>query len=270
MSSPPTTRREPLGSGAELTGATTIDDFLGGRISLVQPLHGHRAGSDAVLLQAAVPALAGERVLDAGAGVGTAGFCLLARVPELDLTAVEIDAELCALAASNSLKNGFADQFKVIEADVTAPQKSLRAKGLLREGYDQLIANPPFHQQGTVRAAPHPGRAAAHVMGEGTHESWLRFLAAFAAPKARLTLIHRPEYLAMLLRQLEGRFGEIAIFPLFPKKGEPAVRIILQGRKGSKAAPRLLQGLILHEPDGRYTEQADAVLRRGDALVVGS
>jgi tRNA1(Val) A37 N6-methylase TrmN6 len=270
MSSPPTTRREPPGSGAELAGATTIDDFLGGRISLVQPLHGHRAGSDAVLLQAAVPALTGERVLDAGAGVGTAGLCLLARVPELDVTAVEIDAELCALAASNALRNGFADQFMVIEADVTAPQKNLRAKGLLREGYDQLIANPPFHEQGTVRPAPHPGRAAAHVMGKGTHESWLRFLAAFAAPKARLTLIHRPEYLGMLLRQLEGRFGEIAIYPLFPKQGEPAVRIILQGRKGSKAAPSLLQGLILHEPDGRYTAQAEAVLRGGEALVVGT
>ena len=30
--------------------ATTLDDFLGGRIKVAQPKQGHRAGSDAVLV----------------------------------------------------------------------------------------------------------------------------------------------------------------------------------------------------------------------------
>ena len=75
--------------------ATTTDDFLGGRIGVLQPKHGHRAGSDAVFLAAAVPARAGDHVLDVGAGVGVAGLCLLARVPSIKVTAVEIDARLC-------------------------------------------------------------------------------------------------------------------------------------------------------------------------------
>jgi tRNA1(Val) A37 N6-methylase TrmN6 len=61
--------------------ATTTDDFLGGRIAVIQPKAGHRAGSDAVFLAAAVPAREGMHVLDVGAGVGVAGLCLLARVP---------------------------------------------------------------------------------------------------------------------------------------------------------------------------------------------
>jgi tRNA1(Val) A37 N6-methylase TrmN6 len=260
MSSPPIIRTDP---------PTTVDEFLGGRLSVLQPQAGHRAGSDAVWLAAAVPAQPGERVLDAGAGVGVAGLCLLARVPHLNVTAVEVDASLCALAAANAARNGLDASFSVVEADVTAPAKALIAKGLTREGYDHVIANPPFHVAGTVRPAPDPGRAVAHVMGDGALEGWVRFLAAFAAPKGRLTLIHRPDSLTMLLKLLERRFGDIAVFPLFPRAGQPATRIIVQGTKGSRAGLSVLPGLVLHEADGRHTDAAEAVLRGGAALTPG-
>jgi tRNA1(Val) A37 N6-methylase TrmN6 len=246
---------------------TTLDEFLGGRILVAQPVAGHRAGSDAIWLQAAVPAGEGDRVLDVGAGVGVAGLCLAARFAHLNVTAVEIDAGLCALAAANAARNGLAARFAVINADVTAPAQELLAKGLPREGYDQVMANPPYHRQGTVRNAPDAGRAAAHVMADGALEGWVRFLAAFAAPKGRLTLIHRPEAMTALLALLEQRFGDIAVFPLFPRQGVAATRIILHGRKGSRAGPRLLPGLVLHEADGRYTAKAEAVLRGGEGLV---
>ncbi len=129
-----------------------------------------------------------------------------------------------------------------------------------------MIANPPFHAAGTVRPAPDEARAFAHVMGDGGLDDWIRFLAAFAAPKGRLTLIHRPDSLGLLLKLCERRFGDIVIFPLFPRAGRPATRIILQGRKGSRGAVSLLPGLVLHEADGRYTEGAEAVLRGGEAL----
>ena len=249
--------------------ATTLDDFLGGRISVAQPKAGHRAGSDAVWLQAAVPAQAGDQVLDAGAGVGVAGLCLLARVPQIHVTAVDIDEGAVALAETNAQLNALSAQFCAIAMDLTAPAETLIAKGLVREGYDQMIANPPFHAEGTVRPAPHAGRAAAHIMEAGALESWIRFLATFAAPKGRLTLIHTPQALAELLPLLDRRFGAVTLFPLFPKEGEPALRVILQARKGSRAGLKLLRGLVMHEADGRYTAKAEAVLRHGAALELG-
>ena len=173
-------------------------------------------------------------------------FVVLARVPSVELTAVEIDAGLCALAAKNAERNGFGDKVSVVNADVTAPGKSRRAAGLLSESYDQVIANPPFHAEGKVRAAPDRGRAAAHVMDREGLAAWVRFFAAMAAPKALLTLIHRPDCLGELLPLLAGRFGDIAVFPLFPKRGEPATRIIVQAEKGSRAGLSLLPGLVLH------------------------
>lgn len=265
MSSP--TTKKPSVRPAPAS-ATSTDDFLGGRISVVQPRGGHRAGSDAVFLAAAAPAQPGEHVLDIGAGVGVAGLCLLARVPGIAVTAVEIDPGLGALVAQNAGRNGFAAQCDIVTADVTSPGKTLRAAGLKRESYHQLIANPPFHAEGSVRAAPDAARATAHVMGKGGFDAWLRFFAAMAAPNGVLTLIHRPDCLGELLALLEGRFGDIAIFPLFPKVGEPATRIIVQARKGSRAGLSLLSGLVLHEEDGRYSEAAEAVLRDGAALVL--
>jgi len=248
----------------------TADNFLGGRIKIVQPKSGHRAGGDAVFLAAAVRADAGDRVLDVGAGVGVAGLCLLARVPQVEVTAVDIDEHLCALARDNAKNNGFAGRFSAVAADVAAPGKVLQEAGLLREGYDQLIANPPFYAEGAVRAAPDGGKASAHVMAPGELERWVRFFATMTAPKGTLTVIHRADCLGELLPLLQDRFGDVAIFPLFPKAGEPATRVLVKGRKGSRAGSRLLPGLTLHGPDGAYTAQAEAVLRGGEALRLGT
>ena len=261
MSSPTTANPRPARAPA-----TTTDEFLGGRIGVVQPARGHRAGSDAVFLAASVPAREGQSVLDIGAGAGVAGLCLLARIGGLKVTAVEIDPRLVGLAVENAAKNGFAQNFQAVEADVTSAGKAFREAGISREAYHHLIANPPFYPESKVRAAPDSNRAAAHVMREGGLAAWVRFFAAMAAPNGLLTLIHRPDCLGELLELLDGRFGDIAIFPLFPKDGEAAKRMIVQAKKGSRAGISLLPGLVLHEADGRYTPEAEAVLRGGAAL----
>ena len=59
-----------------------------------------------MLLAAATDAAAGERVVEFGAGVGAAGLALAQRVAGIDLTLVEIDAALAALARENAALNG--------------------------------------------------------------------------------------------------------------------------------------------------------------------
>src|SRR5438105_12922743 len=93
--------------------ALTEDAFLGGGLRLLQLKSGHRAGHDAMLLAAATPARAGERVVEFGAGVGATGFALARRVGAIDLALVEIDAALAGLARDNAALNQ-------IDADVIA------------------------------------------------------------------------------------------------------------------------------------------------------
>ena len=104
----------------------TRDAFLDGRVQAWQPRAGYRAATDPVLLAAAVPARAGQSVLELGCGVGVASLCLAARVPGLEMTGVEVQAEYAALARRNAAENGAALQ--VVEADLEALPTDLRAR----------------------------------------------------------------------------------------------------------------------------------------------
>src|ERR1700683_3343567 len=85
---------------------TSEDAVLGGRLTLRQPLRGHRVGHDAILLAAATAARAGEHAVDLGAGVGAAGLALARRVAGLTVTLVEIDPALAQFGGDNAQRNG--------------------------------------------------------------------------------------------------------------------------------------------------------------------
>jgi len=42
--------------------------------------------------------------------------------------------------------------------------------------------------------------------------------------------------------------------------------VVVRARNGVGPPTRLAAGLVLHEPDGRYTAEAEAVLREGQGL----
>ena len=116
--------------GTEHVALETSDDaVLGGRLRLRQPLRGHRVGHDAILLAAATGARAGEQAVDLGAGVGAAGLALAVRVAGLEVTLVEIDPALCALAADNARRNGLGDRVRRARARCR-PRRSACRPGL--------------------------------------------------------------------------------------------------------------------------------------------
>jgi tRNA1(Val) A37 N6-methylase TrmN6 len=245
--------------------ATTVDSLLGGRIEIEQPRKGgHRAGLDALFLAAAIPDHATGLVVDLGAGVGTAGMAAAARVPGIKVLLVERDAEALALANANLTRPanaGFASRCSVIAADITAPMRAREAAGLVREAAAHVLINPPYYPPRTVRASPSPSRAEAHVLEAGGLDDWARAAVSLLEPRGRLTLIFRGDGLPEIVSALADRVGEVSIFPLFPREGLAAHRLVVSGVKGSRAAPRILPGLVLHPATtGRYLPEAQAIL----------
>lgn len=246
--------------------ATTVDRLLGGLIEIEQPARGrHRAGLDAILLAAAVPENAVGRLVDLGAGVGTAGLAAAARAPGLSVTLVERDPDALRLAAAGLARPAnaaFAARVRIVEGDVTGPAAALAAAGLGRESADYVLMNPPFFAPRDVRASPAEARAAAHVLPEGGLERWMRKAASLAAPQGRLALVFRGDALGAILEACAGRFGALAIHPVHPRVGEAAHRVVVTGIKGSRAATRIMPGLVLHPADSNgYLPEADAILR---------
>jgi tRNA1(Val) A37 N6-methylase TrmN6 len=253
-------------SAASLEKATLTDDaFLGGKLHILQPKSGYRAGLDAVMLAAAVPAGC-VRVLDIGAGVGTAGLCLARRDPNVQLTLLEKETVLSRIAAENVDRNGFTDRARVVEGDVSMSQAELEAVGLEAESFEHVMANPPFHALEKGTSAPDQLKAAAHAMPHDSLDRWVQFMARMAQPGGGLTLIHKAEALTRLLATMNGRFGALKILALHPRERAPAHRVIIQGTKGNRAAPVLLPGFMLHGAGNAFTEEAQAILRDGAEL----
>jgi tRNA1(Val) A37 N6-methylase TrmN6 len=245
---------------------TTTDAVMGGRVTLLQPRSGHRAGHDAVLLAAAVPAVAGDRVLDLGAGVGTAAFCLAARVAVGYLTLVEIDPVLAALAERNATLNGVGNRTRVIVMDARARGPMRERAGLLLGAVDRVMTNPPFHDLARHRGSPQPARREAHSADEGLIGAFMRTAVAVLRPGGTLTMIHRADQPEALLSAMGGRFGDIRLTPIHPKPGSPAIRLMVTGIKGSRAPVSIMPGLVLQDSEGQPTVEAEAVLRHGGSL----
>lgn len=250
---------------AETTpGSRTLDGFLDGLVTLVQPRSGHRAGLDAALLQAVVPAQASGCAVDLGTGVGTVAFAVAARAPALSVVGVERDAGLiaCAQEALRRPENSaFAPRVRVIEADVTERREARARAGLADGSADFVLMNPPYDQPGRVRPSPDAHRRSAHLGEAGSLAAWCRTAAGLAKPGAVLGLIHRAAALADVLDALAGRFGEVRVLPVHPSQARSASRIVVRARRGSRAGLQIVPGLFLHDSAGGWTRQADAILR---------
>ncbi|CAA7627748.1 O-methyltransferase [Candidatus Terasakiella magnetica] len=248
---------------ADIPFEVTEDTILGGRVRLTQPAQGYRAAIDPVLLAAMVPGQAGERALDLGCGVGAAALCLAVRVPGLAVTGLEIQPALAALARRNAEANGCSSRFGVEEGSAAAPPPPV-ALG----GFDHVLTNPPYLEKGRGTPPPGQSKATANMEGEVDLAAWIRAASGLLKPKGRLTMIQRADRLGHILAAMQARgLGGITVVPLWPKPGRPAARVIVTARKGARTPLVLLPGLVLHRADGAYTDEAEAVLRHGAALL---
>ena len=242
---------------------TTEDLILGGRVRLRQPANGERAAIDPVFLAASVPAEPPDQILDLGCGSGAAMLCLATRVPGCRIFGLDLQRDLVRLAGDNIALNGMTGRLSVMIGDLLQPPPRLSPGS-----FDHVMANPPFLPRGRATEPANPARAAAHVEGEAGLADWIRFALSMAKAKGSVTFIHRADRIDALIGQIAGRAGEVVVFPLWAGAERPASRVLVRARKQVPAPARLAPGLVLHEPDGRYTAAAEAVLRGGQALTL--
>lgn len=237
----------------------TEDAFLGGRLILRQPKSGYRAGLDAVLLAAAVPAAAGQSALELGCGAGTAILCLGRRVPGLALTGIEREPDYAALAQANAAAAGIA--LTVIVGDIAAPHAALQWRRA-----DHVLANPPYFARDRSLAARDAGREAGR--GEDAPlQAWIDAAFRHLRPGGTLTLIQRTERLPDLMAALGARFGAVEALPLCARAGRAPETMILRARRDRRTPFRLLAPLVLHPgaahaaDGGAFRPEVEEVLR---------
>lgn len=249
-----------LPASAEAPGVTE-DTVLNGRVRLRQPATGYRAGMDAALLAAACDAGPGDRVIEAGCGVGGALLAAATRRPGTRFVGLERDPAAVDLARSNVTVNALADRVEIVGGDV---ERGFRALNL--PVFDAVISNPPFFDDPGALRAPAPEKSGAW-MADGGLAAWTGFCLKAVREGGTITLIHRADRLADLLALLAPKAGSFRIRPVAPFADAPAKRVIVRAIKTGKAPLALLPPLVLHDREGAgHSAQAEAILR-GDAAL---
>jgi len=242
-------------------GSLSEDHLLGGAVRLCQPRDGFRAAIDTVLMAAAVPAGPGERVFEAGSGSGAAAICLARRVPQAEIAGIEIQPQMVTLAGHNIRLNGLARKVVIMTGDIAAPPPPM-----LQGPFDHAMANPPFLEDTDGNVPADPVKARATTLGETALADWVSGVHVQLRNKGTFTLVWRADRMDQAIAALRPRFGDICLYPLWPKEGRPAKRVLIRARKGVKSPMTLLPGLTIHREDGGYTEEGEAVLKGGAAL----
>lgn len=246
----------------------TDGHLLGGRLHYAQPRDGYRTGIEPVLLAACVPARPGDHVLEAGTGAAAGLLCLLARVPSLTATAVELDPAMADLARRNLAANG--KQATILTGDVTAVDLP---------ACDHAFANPPWHDARATASPDAARRLARQTPSPDAIERWIAALARLLGHVGTLSLIlPAPQARTAAASLRAAGLAHAFIQPLAPKLGRPAKLAIVQARKtatagvvGSEDAANVvvLDEIVLHQTDGAYTPSIEAVLRGAEKLPIG-
>lgn len=241
---------------------TTRDRFLGGALEVIQPRTGYRAGMDAVLLGASIRAEAGQQILDVGCGVGTAGLCLASRVPGAQVTGIELQPELHALASQNAENNGLADRVAFVCGDVRTKGRVLPARR-----FDHVISNPPYIAETSGRRSETRHADLSKREREVTLAEWVEAMLYWVKERGNISIIHRADRLHEIIDLLVPRVGDIRVCPVWPKQGRNANRVLVQGRREARAGLTLAPGITVRDDHDAITPEMEAIQRDGRGLV---
>ncbi|MFN7164088.1 MAG: tRNA1(Val) (adenine(37)-N6)-methyltransferase [Hyphomonas sp.] len=239
--------------------ASTRDTVYQGRVTLVQPETGFRAGFDSLALAAALPELAAGEALELGCGSGGALLPAAYRLPGVVFTGVEQAEAMAALARDGAGLNGFGARISIETGEASAWVQAHENR------FDLVFANPPYFEPGKI-SAPGEGKVGAYIESLGL-EGWIKAMLFAARPRAPVILIHRAADLARLLAPLDRQAGEITVLPIASKPDEPARRVLVRARKGLKRGPlTLLPPLVTHDAAGRTRTEAAQAIAEGEAI----
>ncbi len=128
------------------------------------------------------------------------------------------------------------------------------------------MANPPFYKEQKKARSKALRKVARQEEPEGL-EKWMQAANRFLKPKGTFTIIHTADRTDEIITRMKKFCGGVTVFPFWPREGEAAKRVIIQGTKGSKAPLLILPGLVLHHGAGNdYTKRASAIIKKGNSL----
>ena len=200
--------------------------IMGGAVKMRRSLY--NPTSDAVWLAAFIDDKP-KTVLDVGTGTGAVALCLMARIPNINMTVLDTSDEMLTAASENFKLNNKSAEF--INADIL--------KWRTNQTFDLVITNPPYFK-GT------PAHHNAHHNADLT--MWVRRCVARVKPNGMFAIIIPATELPGIVSEMTRHCGDFRILPLFSNKNT-AERILLSGRVGRAPTAIMYDGVSMNNED---------------------
>ncbi len=238
------------GENCAKAGDCVNPEFFRGNLIFLQSDRLFRLGTDAMVLADFAQIPSGAAVCDLCAGTGAVGLLLLAADPARSVTAVELQAEACAVMERTAAENDLGDSFRIVCADLREYRSAL-PHGAFRH----VVCNPPYDPVAAGFAPENRAVAIARTELCCTLDDAASAAAWLLTTGGSLDLVYRPERLTDLLCVLRAR-------KLEPKRlrfvrhspGKAPSLVLVRAVSGGKPGLRVEPELVLHGADGSETE----------------
>lgn len=236
-------------TGVRLAANERLDDLrhLGRRV--IQRTDAFRFGLDAVLL-ARFPRYRRDcRVMELGTGTGVIPLLIAGQTGPIE--ALELDAEMAAMAARSVRLNGLEDAIRVRRGDY----REIRTL-YPPERFDLVLANPPYG--GASEGARAKGaRAAARQELTATLDDTVRAARYLLRCRGRFAMIHRPARLAEIFVSLSAhRLAPKRMRFVAPRAGRAPNLVLVEAvQGGAPGGLCVLPTLYVYGAEGGYTRE---------------
>lgn len=225
-------------------------EFLQNGVTLPQTDALFKLGTDAMLLADFAELPRGASVCDLCAGGGAVGLLLLARDPSLSVTAVEIQADACALMNRAAAENSLENQLCVLHGDLREI-RSLLPAGSFRH----LVCNPPYYPVGGGFRPTDEAQAIARTELCCTLAEVCAAAGWLLKSGGSLWMVHLPGRLPDLFASLRAAGLEPKRLRLvFPRPDTPPSLLLVKATRGGRPALKWDPPLLLAHADGTPTE----------------
>jgi tRNA1Val (adenine37-N6)-methyltransferase len=249
----------------EMSGEETIDEILGGALTLRQTRRGYRFNLDSLILAHFVFVRPGSVNLDLGCGNGIIALVLANRFNRTHWHGLELQAGPAELARRNAETNGLDGRVQIEEGDARNFKKIYKP-----HFFDNIVFNPPYRRLSSGRMNPSGEKAIARHEVAGSLADFLTAARYALKPAGRVFAI----YPATRLVKMVSLFRKNAIEPkrmklVFSDAASAAEFVLLEGRGSGREELKVEPSLYIYEGPKKYTPAMRDLLT-GLALPPGS